>query len=270
MKNMLLEIVYRLSIYYSILNLILFLVTKENLRSTFAQATTMTMETPIATTIPTPQYNPPFTLITDNANDMTSNSATLSGTIISDDPSYIVHCLGFEYGTSSGLYTNSTCEGDGFMVSGKRSARIDKLLPETTYYYRMYTAEKLGSAYGKEAFFTTLAEMSVVTPMATMTQASECEIKSIGVSPKKLLLKKGQSYEVTVTLEGYHCIPEGKTVMAIIGKKGFKCVSIFSMSEITDKNGEAKFTIIGKGKASNVRVTFMIGNLKKSIIVNVR
>lgn len=267
---MLLKIVYRLSIYYGILNLILPLATKENLRYTFAQTTIMAMETPTAITVATPQYNPPFTLITDNVNNVTSNSATLSGTIISDDPSYIVHCLGFEYGTSSGLYTNSTCEGDGFMVSSKRSARIDKLLPDTNYYYRMYTAEKLGSAYGKEAFFTTLAEMSVITPKATMTQVSECEIKSIEVFPKRLILKKEQSYEVTVTLEGYHCIPVDKTVMARIGKNGIKCVSIFSMSEATGKYGEAKFTITGKGKASNVRVTFMIGNLNKSIIVKVR
>ncbi len=42
------------------------------------------------------------------------------------------------------------------------------------------------------------------------------------------------------------------------------------MSEVTDENGVAKFTITAKNKIGKAKVTFKAGNLKKSIIVKVR
>ena len=83
-------------------------------------------------------------------------------------------------------------------------------------------------------------------------------------------LKRGQSSEVTVTLEGKNCIPEGKAIIATIGKNGSKFISISSTSEIVDENGKARFAITAKNKVGNARVTFKAGSLKKSIIVKIK
>ena len=99
------------------------------LKVSFAQIAPKIVLAPTITVTPTPPYNPPFILITDDATEITSHSATLNGTVVSEDPNYFVHCLGFEYGTSSGSYTHSSCEADGHMVSGKRSAIISGLSP---------------------------------------------------------------------------------------------------------------------------------------------
>lgn len=118
-------------------------------------------QTPAPST--SPSYNPPFTLTTNDATDITSNSATLNGTVVSNTQNYVISCLGFQYGTSSELYTNFVCEGDDITVSGKRSMQVNGLSPETTYSYRMYTVEKAGSTYGNEKSFVTLA---ISTPAA--------------------------------------------------------------------------------------------------------
>ena len=219
-----------------------------------------------AMTTPLPTYNPPFTLTTDDATDIASDSAVLHGTIVSEDPNYIVHCVGFEYGTVSASYPNSTCEGDGLMVSGKRSSEISGLSPLTTYYYRMYSVEKLGTAYGNEKSFTTLW----ATPTPVTTPAPECEVKSMKVLPKRLRLRRGEQGEVIVTLKGDTCVPEGETVTATIGRVDSKRVSVSSTEEITDEDGLAKFIISARDKMGNAKVTFEANNLRKSVVVKVR
>lgn len=229
MRNISFRIAYCLLIFSVIFGLCLNLL--------FAQATPTATLTLTITATPTPPYNPPFILITDDATDITSNSATLNGTIVSDDPYYLVYCVGFEYGTASRLYTNSMCEGDGLMVSGTRSVRISGLSPVTTYYYRMYTVEKLGSAYGNEESFTTLA----ATPTGTPTPV--CEAESMEVSPQTLKLRREASGVVTVTVAGNEgCPVVGETVTAKI-KSGQKRISISPQIADTNVNGQAIVTI---------------------------
>ena len=109
-----------------------------------------------------------------------------------------------------------------------------------------------------------------ITPTPSVTPTPECEVKSIEVLPKKLKLKRGQSSGVDITLGGNSCIPAGKTVTAKIGKFGSNRISISSISEVTDENGQAKFTITAKNKIGKAKVTFKADKLKKSIIVKVR
>lgn len=108
-------------------------------------------------------------------------------------------------------------------------------------------------------------------PITTPTPIPGCMVEKITVSPGKLKLKRGQSGEVTVALEGDNCVPESKTVTATIGRgDGSKRISVSSTEEVTDENGEAKFTIAAKEKIGNAKVIFKVGSLKKSIIVKVR
>lgn len=113
-----------------------------------------------------------------------------------------------------------------------------------------------------------------LTPTITATpspsQTSECYAVSIKISPKRLILQRRQSSEVIVTLEGNNCVPEGEMITATIGKAGNKRIAISSASEVTDENGQAKFTITAKNKIGNAKITFKTGNLKRSIIVKVK
>ncbi len=109
------------------------------------------------------------------------------------------------------------------------------------------------------------------TPAVTLTPTPtpECEVKSIEVLPKRLKLKRGQSSEVIIKLEGNSCIPAGKTVTATIGKFGSNRISISPTSEVTGENGEANFTITAKNKIGNAKVTFKANGVKKTIVVKV-
>jgi len=226
-----------------------------------------------ATPTPTPDLTPISTpapcdegiiIETYKATDVTSDSATLNGAI---DGSFSVRgILGFEYGTTSGLYPNGIgIEGSDssnvFVEGGHKSFRVNGLFAGTTYYYRIYKyrIEIIPDftpcySYGNEEVFTTLT----------------CETKSVSVSPKKLILQRRENSEVTVTLQSDNCVPEGNTVIATIGKAGSRRISISSASEVTDANGQAKFTIRAKNKIGKARVTFNADSLKKTLIVKVK
>jgi hypothetical protein len=115
-----------------------------------------------------------------------------------------------------------------------------------------------------------LQQITTPTPTSTVTPVPECETGSIAVFPKKMVLKRGKSGEVTVTLKGKNgCSTEGKIVEAAVSKTGIKRISITPESQETDENGEAKFIITARNKAGNAKVTFREGILKKSFIVKV-
>ncbi len=195
------------------------------------------------------------TSITDDATNITPNSAILSGRCYAISPS-----RWFEYDTISGEYFYEveaySCAPDGYC------AGISGLSPATTYFYRMAGEDKDIVYYGETKSFVTLN--------ATPTPPPECNPVSITVSPKRLILQRGQGSEVTVTLQGNNCIPEGKTITATIGKAGGRRISISSAREVTDANGQAGFTITAKDKIGNAKVTFNADSLKKALTVLVR
>ncbi len=222
--------------------------------------------TPQATPTPTPDLTPISTpapcdegiiLETYEATGVTLDSATLNG-LIGGEFSFR-GSLGFEYGTSSGSYTNGIdIEG---VEAGQKSVRVNGLLAGTTYYYRIYKYryEIIPDftpcySYGNEEVFTTLT----------------CEAKSVSVSPKRLILQRSENSEVTVTLQSDNCVPEGNTVIATVGKAGSRRISISSAREVTDANGQDKFTITAKNKIGSAKVTFNVGSLKKTLIVKVK
>lgn len=146
---------------------------------------------------PTPVVTPTQTLsvvvTTCEATDVTSNSATLNGTVNFKIPASIISRVIFQYGTTSGVYINSV---DVASEAGKKTKNITGLLPHTIYYYRLVAIDKVNTYYGDEISFMTLSESE--TPVPVITPTSGCEIISISILPKRLILKKHERREVTV------------------------------------------------------------------------
>jgi hypothetical protein len=90
------------------------------------------------------------------------------------------------------------------------------------------------------------------------------------VLPKRLILKRGKSHEVTANLKSKNgCSTEGKTITATISKISSKRISVMPTSQVTDENGEAIFTITAV-KIGYARVTFKADNLKEVMTVKIR
>ena len=209
----------------------------------------------------------PPTVSTGEATDVTSSSATLNGTLSGRRPS-----VWFEYGTTSSLYDSTASASWGGPGIGTVSSSIDSLSAATTYYYRIaaydsYPGYTTDTAYGEEKFFVTLSE----TPTPTVTPTPLCEVESVSVLPKRLILKRGKSHEVTVNLKGKNdCSTEGKIITATISKMGSKRISVMPTSQVTDENDTAEFIITAGNKVGNARVTFKADSQKISLTVKVR
>ena len=133
-----------------------------------------------------------------------------------------------------------------------------------------HTLTASSEGYKHSTQIITFSEVSCFETLNFELQPTTCKAETITVFPNKLRLKREQSGEVVVTLEGDNCVPEGKTVSATIGKNGNSRISISSTNEVTDESGQAKFTITAKDKIGKAKVTFKTDNLKRSIIVKVK
>ncbi len=100
-------------------------------------------------------------VITSSATDVTSDHATLNGTI---DANGLSTTAWFQYSTISGLYDYSTATQDVTGTSTSISADISGLTASTTYYYRIAAQNSSGTSYGSETTFITAA--SNVAPVA--------------------------------------------------------------------------------------------------------
>jgi uncharacterized protein (TIGR02145 family) len=99
-----------------------------------------------------------------SATSITSNSATTGGDITADGGATVTS-RGLVYGTSTGSATFSVTSGTG---TGTYSISLTGLLPATTYYVRSFATNSVGTVYGTETSFTTIA----IAPTLTTTAAS--------------------------------------------------------------------------------------------------
>jgi|SRR3972149_1968100 len=229
---------------------------------TFAEVTPMVTATPLTT--PTPSN-----VITGEATDVTSSSATLNGAVYI----ILISTKWFEYGTISGAYDSAVYDVRGTITNNASkeeiSASISGLSAAITYYYRLVVYEKPpgGYTYGNEKSFTTLG----ATPIPTVTPIPHCEAEFVEISPNRLTLRRGKSSEVTVILKGKKdCSTEGKIVTATINKVGNIRITVTPANQAVDENGEAKLVITARNKVGNARVTFKADNLKMFLTVKVR
>jgi hypothetical protein len=98
------------------------------------------------------------------ASSISSSSATSGGTITSDGGSAVT-ASGIVYGTSAGSSTYSVTSGSG---TGTFTSNLTGLTPATTYYVRSFATNSVGTVYGTETNFVTLA----IAPTLTTTAAS--------------------------------------------------------------------------------------------------
>ena len=97
----------------------------------------------------------PPTVATSSATDVTSNSATLNGTVNANGASTTAW---FQYGTASGSYSStSTTQSVSGSSDTTVSIGISGLSSSTTYYYRIVASSSAGTSYGSETTFTTVA-----------------------------------------------------------------------------------------------------------------
>ena len=112
---------------------------------------------------------------------------------------------------------------------------------------------------------------ATVTPPAIPTPTPVCETSSLAVSPATLTLNRKTSGNVTVTVTGNgNCPVEGETVTASIGASGKKRVSVSPVSQTTNENGQAIFTLTAKKKTGKARITFQAAGQTKLMTVMIK
>jgi len=109
-------------------------------------------------------------------------------------------------------------------------------------------------AAGNEANGNSLSSGDYIyTDTATISLAAECVPFTLKVKPKKLVIKRGKSAVVTVTVKGENNEPcANHTVYASAENKK---VSIDESTE-TNENGKAKFTIVAGDEKGKDVITF--------------
>ena len=96
------------------------------------------------------------TVVTQEASEITSNSAKISYEVTADGGAEVTSS-GVCWSTSQNptIADDKTNDGNGI---GKFTSNLQNLLPSTTYYVRSYAVNSVGVSYGEKMGFVTLAE----------------------------------------------------------------------------------------------------------------
>ena len=128
--------------------------------------------TPTATPTPTPTCAAP-TVTTSAASSITSNGATLNGTVNPDGCDTTVH---FQYGTTTSYGFTTANQTKTGHTTQNVTANISGLTPSTTYHFRIVATNSAGKRYGSDRTFTTFSATGppVVTtnPATNVTSSS--------------------------------------------------------------------------------------------------
>ena len=91
------------------------------------------------------------TVLTNAASSISMRGATLNGNV-TDDGDATVTVRGFMYGTSASNLSQTVESGNG---TGSYTANLTNLSDNTTYYYKAYATNSVGTSYGEVLSFTT-------------------------------------------------------------------------------------------------------------------
>ncbi|MDR2712500.1 MAG: hypothetical protein LBB91_05240, partial [Clostridiales bacterium] len=136
------------------------------------------------------------TVTTDDASSITSIGATLNATINANGGAAIT-ARGFQWGTSSGNLSNNLSCGSGGGSGSTFSGSLTGLNPSTTYYYRAYATNSVGTSYGITKSFTTVAGNA--TP--TVTTDNTSNVTNTGATLHATINGTGGA---TITARGFH------------------------------------------------------------------
>jgi uncharacterized protein (TIGR02145 family) len=107
---------------------------------------------------------------------ITGSSATSGGTITSDGGASVTS-RGLVWGTTTGSSTFSATTGTG---TGTYTSSLTGLAPATLYYVRAFATNSIGTTYGAEISFTSLAITPTVTGTASATSVTSTTATSGG------------------------------------------------------------------------------------------
>ena len=108
------------------------------------------------------------TTFTSLASNITATTATLNGCVYSDGGAALTS-IGFLYGTNSSNLTETVQCGSG---TDPFTANITDLIPNTTYYYKAFATNSVGTSYGEVSSFTTPTLPTVTTGATSNINAS--------------------------------------------------------------------------------------------------
>jgi len=142
-------------------------------------------------------YNSPA-LTTAGSSAVTTNSASVSATLISDggDP---VTVSGFCWSTSSQNPTLSDSYSSDGAASGTFSSSLTGLTPGTTYYVRAYATNAIGTSYGNRISFTPLVLGSLADVTKTYGDAAFALTKPTSASPGAFTYSSSNTNVATVS-----------------------------------------------------------------------
>jgi hypothetical protein len=135
---------------------------------------------------------------TSTVTDILQLSATSGGIVTSDGGSY-VHSKGVVYDSISNptLSNHYTMDGDGI---GLFSSYLTNLIPNTTYFVRAYASNFVGTSYGGEVSFTTLAlslPQATTSPISNITPSGAITGGNITSDGGSMVSERGVVYDTS-------------------------------------------------------------------------
>lgn len=116
------------------------------------------------------ELNPTFPLLanvqTNAATGITGRGAYLNGTLVDEGVLGTACNCGFQWGTTVGYGNTTTPQSK---TTGQAFAQAVPLLPNTTYHFRSFATNAIGTAYGADQQFTT----PIITPVVATLRANE-------------------------------------------------------------------------------------------------
>ena len=133
--------------------------------------------------------NTGLSVTTSTASSISTTIATISGSVTTDNEANITD-RGFIYGTNYSNLTQTVQRGNGV---GDFTANISGLTSGTTYYYKAYATNALGTSYGALRSFTTVSLPIVTTGTASGITRTEATLSG-SVSFDEIIISRGFVY----------------------------------------------------------------------------
>jgi len=140
------------------------------------------------------------TVTTGNHANVAATTATITGSNVTADGGAPVTSKGIAYGTSS----SPTAEAYFGTGTGAFDVNLSGLIANTTYYYRAYATNSVGTSYGNESSFTTVAtKPSVSVAAASLISTTSATMNgNILTNGGSAITGKGFKYSNTLTTQG--------------------------------------------------------------------
>ncbi|GEM_PF-835502 len=181
------------------------------------------------------------TVATEEATDIAADAATANANLSDtggENPNRLI-----QYGTTSGVYTNSCAAGTGDV--GDFSCAMTSLSPSTTYYVRAEAINFAGTSYGTEMNFTTTDIAQLVAPVVDSDSSNPFD----DCQPKTLKAKAVSSSEIKLKWKDNCSGEDGYIIERETAKGKFKKI---------DSVGENKNSYTDKGLLSKKKYTYRV------------